>query len=93
MADNPSRSEFSNASEFVARSAVVALRAPTGRLPRSWDGPFRLLAGHLDSLSCTSHNIEGKGVEGCPEDVNGDGVVDINDVVAVINAFGPCYQP
>ena len=26
----------------------------------------------------------------CPQDINGDGVVDINDVLSVIGAWGPC---
>ena len=28
--------------------------------------------------------------DGCPEDVNGDGVVDGQDVQAVATHFGPC---
>ncbi len=28
--------------------------------------------------------------EGCPEDVNGDGVFDVEDVIAVAMHFGPC---
>ena len=48
-----------------------------------------------DIADGTSDDLDGNGIpdecqDDCPEDVNGDGLVDIDDIFAVLAAWGPC---
>jgi hypothetical protein len=50
-----------------------------------WAGPS--LAKQIVPASRWAHEISDGG---CPEDVDASGTVDVNDLLSVISAFGPC---
>ena len=46
-----------------------------------------------DALAAYLRGLRAPGEESCPADLTGDGEVGVDDLVAVITAWGPCNPP
>ena len=73
-------------SSIAAGEDEVTLRWTMG----GTDGALRYCGWNLDDIQVIGFHCEGTGHSG---DLNGDGVVDINDIFVVLGLWGPCSDP